>query len=80
MGSVNNIDEDLFYSSFCGDLDGVVNALAQGGRVAVRIQGGSPLTVAARKGHTDICGLLLAHSQKLSNCQKVKCLVCMLVS
>ena len=66
MGSVNNIDEDLFYSSFCGDLDGVVNALAQGGRVAVRIQGGSPLTVAARKGHTDICGLLLAHGSDVN--------------
>ena len=44
MESVNNIDAKLLVSSFRGDLEGVVDALAQGGRVAVRNPPGySPL-------------------------------------
>ena len=35
MERVNTINAKLFSSSFGGDLEGVVNALAQGGRVAV---------------------------------------------
>ena len=67
MESVNNIDEKLFDSSFDGDLEGVVDALAQGGRVAMRNpQGGTPLIAAAQNGHTDICGLLLAHGSDVN--------------
>ena len=67
MESVNNIDEKLFDSSLDGDLEGVVDALAQGGRVAMRSpQGGTPLIAAAQNGHTDICGLLLAHGSDVN--------------
>ena len=67
MGSVNNIDVKLFVSSFDGDLEGVVDALAQGGRVAMRNpQGGTPLLAATQNGHTDICGLLLAHGSDVN--------------
>ena len=67
MGSVNNIDVDLYNSSLLGDLEGVVDALAQGGRVAMRNpQGGTPLIAAAQNGHTDICGLLLAHGSNVN--------------
>ena len=56
MESVNaNVDVKLFNSSLDGDLEGVVAALAQGGRVAVRnLEGGTPLILAAQNGHTDI--------------------------
>ena len=45
MESANTIeDKKLFNSSFLGDLEGVVDALAQGGRVAMRSdQGMTPL-------------------------------------
>ena len=67
MASANNIDEKLFKSIFYGDLEGVVDALAQGGRVAMRNpQGGTPLLAAAQNGHTDICGLLLAHGSDVN--------------
>ena len=60
-------DEKLFNSSFDGDLEGVVDALAQGGRVSVRdYQGFSPFVAAALNGHTDICGLLLAHGSDVN--------------
>ena len=62
MESANSIDKKLLYSSCYGDLEGVVGALVQGGRVSVRnSQGFTPLLAAAQNGHTDICGLLLAH-------------------
>ena len=62
MESVSTLDAELFKASVDGDLDGVMAALAQGGRVAMRNhQGATPLFVAAQNGHTDICGLLLAH-------------------
>ena len=62
MESVNDIDAKLYNSSLDGDLEGVLDALAQGGRVSMRnSQGGTPLFPAAQNGHTDICGLLLAH-------------------
>ena len=42
-------------------------ALAQGGRVTVRNPDGfTPLLAAARRGHTDICGLLLAHGSNVN--------------
>ena len=69
MESVNIIDAKLFNSSFGGDLEGVVDALAQGGRVSVRNTGGTPLIAAAQNGHTDICGLLLAHGSDVNEVQ-----------
>ena len=52
----------LYNSSVDGDLEGVVDALAQGGRVSMRNpQGFTPLSAAAQKGNTGICGLLLIH-------------------
>ena len=60
-------DEKLFNSSRGGDLEGVVNALAQGGRVAMKNhQGATPLLTAALNGHTDICGLLLEHGSDVA--------------
>ena len=62
MERTTEFDVKLYNSSYNGDLEGVMAALAQGGRVAVRNhQGWTPLIAAAEKGHTDICGLLLAH-------------------
>ena len=70
MESVNNIDVRLFNYSLRGDLEGVVDALAQGGRVAMRNSRGlSPLLAAANRGHTDICGLLLAHGSDVNEVQ-----------
>ena len=67
MESVNTVDVKLFNSCLDGDLEGVVAALAQGGRVAVRSpQGITPLLAAAENGHTDICGLLLAHGSDVN--------------
>ena len=67
MESPNTIDKKLYSSSFNGDLEGVVAALGQGGRVTMRsTEGFTPLLVAAQKGHTDICGLLLAHGSDVN--------------
>ena len=67
MESPNNIDIQLYNSSSDGDLEGLVYALAQGGRVTMRTpQGATPLLKAAQKGHTDICGLLLAHGSDVN--------------
>ena len=67
MESENTIATKLFYSSLNGDLEGVVDALAQGGRVAMRnFEGATPLLAAAQNGHTDICGLLLAHGSDVN--------------
>ena len=67
MASENTIDEKLFKSSAEGDLEGVVNALAQGGSIGMRNpQGFTPLLAAVQKGHTDICGLLLAHGSDVN--------------
>ena len=61
------MDEKLYNSSLVGDLEGVADALAQGGRVAYRSpQGFTPLFAAAQNGHTDICGLLLAHGSNVN--------------
>ena len=50
MENVKNYDAKLFNSSKNGDLDGVVAALAQGGRVSVRHpQGFTPLLGAVHK-------------------------------
>ena len=70
MESVNIMDVMLYNSSVYGDLEGVVNALAQGGRVAMRSPDGlTPFLVAAQNGHTDICGLLLAHGSDVNEMQ-----------
>ena len=67
MESVNNVDVKLFNYSLRGDFEGVVDALAQGGRVAMRNpQGGTPLIAAAQNGHTDVCILLLAHGSNVN--------------
>ena len=60
-------DEVLYNSSFVGLLEGVVLALAKGGRVSVRNhQGFTPLLIAAQNGHTAICDLLLAHGSDVN--------------
>ena len=69
MESPTYFDKKLFNSSINGDFEGVVAALAQGGRVSVRDQGFTALFVAAQNGHTDICGLLLAHGSDVNEMQ-----------
>ena len=70
MENVNIIDGKLFNSSCNGDIQGVVVALAQGGRVAVRgPDGGTPLLVAAQAGHTDICVHLLKNGSDVNEVQ-----------
>ena len=67
MESVSIFDVTLYNSSLYGDIEGVIAALAQGARVAVRSPDGfTPLLVAAQSGHTDICGLLLAHGSNVN--------------
>ena len=67
MESGSTSDVELFNSSFYGDIRGVISALAQGGRVTLRNpQGATPLLAAAKNGHTDICGLLLAHGSNVN--------------
>ena len=67
MERTNDFDVMLLDSSLDGDMEGVMAALAQGGRVAVRNpQGFTPLLAAAQNGHTDICGLLLAHGSDVN--------------
>ena len=72
MERASEFDVKLYHSSFHGDLEGVMAALAQGGRVAMRnSQGFTPLLAAARYGHTDICGLLLAHGSDVNEIDPV---------
>ena len=67
MESVSYWDMVLFNSSVSGDIEGVMAALAQGGRVTVRSPGGgTPLLAAAVAGHTDICCLLLKHGSNVN--------------
>ena len=67
MERANDSDSKLFNSSTFGDIEGLISALAQGGRVAVMDSDGfTPLIVAACHGHTDICGLLLAHGSNVN--------------
>ena len=67
MGSVSTWDTELYNSSFDGNIEGVIGALAEGGRVTMRSpQGFTPLLVAARNGHADTCGLLLAHGSNVN--------------
>ena len=67
MEGVSSWDKKLLISSFDGYIGGVRAALAQGGRVTVRSpQGTTPLLAAARNGHRDICGLLLAHGSNVN--------------
>ena len=64
--NVSPVDKKLL-NSCNGDIEGVMTALAQGGRVAVRdCKGWTPLLVAAHQGHTDICGLLLASGSNVN--------------
>ena len=64
---MENADAKLFYSSLRGDPEGVLDALAQGGSVAVSdSQGFTPLIIAAQIGYRDICALLLAHGSDVN--------------
>ena len=68
MAYWNTFDVELFNSSHDGDLDGVMAALAKGGKVNDKsAEGATPLIVAAQKGHTDICGVLLAHGGNVND-------------
>ena len=67
MERISSWDAKLFNSSLNGDIEGVIAALAQGGRVTVRNpEGSTPLLAAAQIGHIDICGLLLAHGSNVN--------------
>ena len=66
MESVKDVDAKLFNGAVRGHLEEVVEALGQGGSVAVRGQGATPLLVAAQWGHTDICCLLLARGSDVN--------------
>ena len=60
-------DAKLLNSTSDGDIEGVMAALAQGGRVTVtNPHGVTPLIVAAFNGRTEICGLLLAHGSNVN--------------
>ena len=66
MERVSSSDSMLFNSSLHGDIEGVITALAQGGKVTVRNPDGfTPLLAAAQNGHTDICALLLTHGSNV---------------
>ena len=68
MEGVSTWDKMLYNSSRNGDKEGVITALAQGGRVTVRgPRGITPLLIAVCHGHTDICGLLLAHGSNVND-------------
>ena len=72
MERTNEYDKKLFSSSLVGDMKGVMAALAQGGRAAWRNdQGFTPLLAAAKKGHTDICGLLLENGSDVNEIHPV---------
>ena len=60
----NSFDAKLVISTLNGDVEGVMAALAQGGRVTIKQapHGFTPLLSAADDGYSEICGLLLAHS------------------
>ena len=67
MESPSTSDMMLFDSSFYGDIEGVIAALALGGRVTMRNpQGFTPLLAAIQNGHADICDLLLAHGSNVN--------------
>ena len=67
MESVTNSDVNLRNAASSGDIERVIGALAQGGRVTERsFEGFTPLLAASEKGHTDICGLLLAHGSNVN--------------
>ena len=67
MENVSTWDAELYNSSSLGVSEGVIAALSQGGRVTVRSpQGFTPLLIAAQNGHTDICGLLMAHGSNVN--------------
>ena len=67
MEGVSSLDAKLYYVACGGDIEGVIAALVQGGRVTVRDpKGFTPLLIAAQYGHTDICGLLLAHGSNVN--------------
>ena len=67
MESESTSDKKLFNAACSGDIEGVIAALAQGGRVTFRSsERFTPLLGAAQNGHADICGLLLAHGSDVN--------------
>ena len=67
MERANPCDRKLYNASLGGDVDGVVAALRDDGRVTHRSPDGfTPLLAAAHNGHTDICGLLLANGSNVN--------------
>ena len=70
MERLNKFDVELFNCSCYGDLEGVKNALANGGNARTR-EDFSPLLAAAQNGHTEICGLLLAHGSDVNEISTV---------
>ena len=64
---MDSLDVKLINSSIDGDIEGVIAAVAKGGRVKVRCpEGFTPLHLAAQNGHTDVCGLLLAYGSNVN--------------
>ena len=67
MDGVSSLDVKLYDAAFDGDIEGVIAALAHGGKVTVKNpQGFTPLMAAVQEGHTDICGILLAHGSNVN--------------
>ena len=57
--SEEGTDAVLVFAAFNGDARKVAELLSQGGRVDARNRGFTPLLVAAQRGHTEVCKLLL---------------------
>ena len=64
MESLSSPDSKLFISSQDGDIQGVISALFQGGRVTARCPQGF---YAVPRGHTEICSLLLEHGSNVTD-------------
>ena len=63
------MDTALVYASGKGEIDKVTILLAMGARMDARDQGFTPLLVAAKFGHTEVCQLLLANGSDLEERQ-----------
>ena len=66
MEPAKDVDVKLFDCSLKGDCEGAVDALAQGGNIAVRIRGATPLIASARNGHSEILRILLSHGSDVN--------------
>ena len=59
------MDRAPVYAAANGNARKVAELLSWGGRVDAREQGFTPLLVAAKFGHTEVCELLLANGSDL---------------